>query len=248
MHVPFSRSFRFPSLPIAPSQIRQIEDLKGPVGRLEAVLNTGAHDAPIAALICHPYPPAGGTLHNKVVYHAMKALTALGLPVLRFNFRGVGRSEGHFDHGRGEEEDVRSAVDYLDRSLGLPILLVGFSFGSYVGLRATCSDQRLIGRIGLGLPVRAAGRNYTYEFLPECGGPLLFVSGDHDQFSPAEVLDKILTTASAAQRTVIVAGADHFFQGVPGSPASKLDRMQTAISAWVLDEHAARDRVDAIQA
>lgn len=236
---PTRQRFVFPADDPPTSQIRAVEDLAGPAGRLEAVLNTGAAGAPLAAVVCHPYPPAGGTLHSRVVYHAMKALTGVGLPVLRFNFRGVGQSAGHFDHGIGEQLDVLAAVNYLDRLLHLPILLVGFSFGSYVGLRATCHDPRVVGRIGLGLPVRAAGRDYTYEFLPACEGPLLFVSGDQDEFSPVEVLREVLLSAQHPQRTVILPGADHFFQGVPESPAPKLDSLRDTIRQWVLDEFAA---------
>ena len=107
-------------------------------------------------------------MHNKVVYHAMKAFSAFGLPVLRFNFRGVGLSEGAHDHGRGEQDDVRAALDWLEQNLRMPILFAGFSFGSYVGLRACCGDPRVKGLIGLGLPVRAEGRDYTYELPPNC--------------------------------------------------------------------------------
>src|SRR6202167_4056686 len=95
--------------------VRSIEDLFGLAGRLEAVLNTGPDDAPFAALVCHPHPPSGGTLHNKVVYHTMKAFASFGLPVLRFNFRSVGLSEGVHDHGRGEQDDVRAALDSLQQ-------------------------------------------------------------------------------------------------------------------------------------
>ncbi len=217
------------------SQVRSIEDLRGPAGRLEALLNTGAPDAPFAALVCHPYPPAGGTMHNKVVYHAMKAFSSVGLPVVRFNFRGVGLSEGSFDDGHGERDDVRAALDWMEDTLKLPILFAGFSFGSYVGLRASCGDDRVRGRIGLGLPVRAAGRDYTYRFLQECGGTRLFISGDHDEFSPREVLDRVFETLPEPKRLVWVPGADHFFQGVPGSPGAKLDVMQEAIRTWLRD-------------
>ena len=221
----------FPSA--GPTQIRAIDDLFGPEGRLEAVLNTGAADARFAALVCHPHPPSGGTLHNKVVYHAMKAFLACGVPVVRFNFRGVGLSEGRFDEGHGEQGDVRAALDWMERSLGLPVLFAGFSFGSYVGLRACCGDRRVRGRVGLGLPVRAAMRDYTYEFLGECAGPKLFVSGDHDQFSPREVLTRVVETAPEPSRVVWVQGADHFFHGVAGSPGSKLGEMQAALLDWL---------------
>ena len=174
-------------------------------------------------------------MHNKVVYHAMKAFSATGLPVLRFNFRGTGLSEGSFDDGRGEQGDVKAALDWIDQKLGLPMLFAGFSFGSYVGLRACCDDRRVKGRVGLGLPVRAAGRDYTYEFLRGCEGPRLFISGDRDQFSPKEVLEPVFASLPEPKRLVWVAGADHFFQGVPESPGPKLAVMQEAIRSWLGD-------------
>ncbi len=111
------KTMPLPQSPSAPSRVFTIDDLRGPAGRLEALLNTGRPEsepaAPYSALVCHPHPAGGGTMHNKVVYHAMKALNAAGLPVLRFNFRGVGLSEGKHDHGRGEQDDVRAALNWL---------------------------------------------------------------------------------------------------------------------------------------
>ena len=158
---------------VIPSQIKSIDDLRGPAGRLEALLNTSRDDAPYAALVCHPHPSGGGTMHNKVVYHAMKAFSSFGLPVLRFNFRSVGLSEGEHDEGIGEQEDVHAALDWMERNLKLPMLFAGFSFGSNVGLRACCGDSRVKGLIGLGVPVRAEGRDYHYGFLPKCTVPKL---------------------------------------------------------------------------
>ena len=225
-------------IPPAPSasQIRAIEDLHGPAGHLEAVLNVGRDDAEFAAVVCHPHPPSGGTMHTKAVYHAMKAFSAFGMPVVRFNFRGVGRSDGFYDEGQGEQDDVRATLDWMERNLRLPILLAGFSFGSYVGLKACCGDDRVHGRVGLGLPVRAAGRDYTYEFLKDCPGPKLFISGDHDQFSPRAVMEPMLAELSQPTRMVWVNGADHFFAGVPGSPASKLNDMQMDLRGWLAAE------------
>src|ERR1700743_2258775 len=125
---------------IGSSVLRTIEDLRGPAGKLDAILNAGAENAPYAVLVCHPPPLGGGTMHNKVVYHAMKAFQARGLPVLRFNFRGTGLSAGQHDEGHGEVDDVRAALDWLDGRFHRPILFAGFSFGSYVGLRACCGD------------------------------------------------------------------------------------------------------------
>jgi alpha/beta superfamily hydrolase len=213
--------------------LQTITDLRGPVGRLEALLNTGADDATYAALITHPHPLFGGTMHNKVVYHAMKAFAAFSLPVLRFNFRGTGLSEGKHDEARGEVDDVRAALDYLHALYQKPILFAGFSFGSYVGLRACGGDPRVAGLVGLGLPVSAAGRSYTYEFLPACTQPKLFLSGEHDEFSTPEALTRILATAPPPKQTVTIPGADHFFQGIPGDSTPKLDQMQHHLRTWL---------------
>lgn len=218
-----------------PSQIRSIDDLYGPAGRLEALLNTGDPNAPFSALICHPHPLGGGTLHNKVVYHTMKALSSVGLPVLRFNFRGVGLSEGNFDHGRGELEDARAALDWLDANLKRPILLAGFSFGSFIGLQAACGDERVNGIIALGVPYLAEGRSYTYEFLEQCTQPKLFLCGAEDQFGPRKAVEPILQRAADPKKMVWVEGAEHFFQGATSSPTPKLQHMQSEILRWVED-------------
>jgi hypothetical protein len=219
------------------SHVKTIEDLRGPAGRLEALLNTGPPDALYAALVAHPHPLGGGTLHNKVVYHAAKAFSSFGLPVLRFNFRGTGLSEGAHDEGRGEVDDLRATLDWLDEKYHLPILFAGFSFGANVGLRACCGDARVRGLVGLGLPVRAEGRDYRYDFLPACAAvPKLFISGDHDQFSPRGLLEAELTAAADPKRIVWIEGADHFFAGIPTSAAPKLDRMSAALRSWLQEE------------
>ena len=217
------------------SHVQAIGDLRGPAGRLEALLNTGAPAARFAALVAHPHPPSGGTMHNKVVYHAAKAFSHFGLPVLRFNFRGTGLSEGAHDEGRGEVQDVHAALDWLTaRYPGLPLLFAGFSFGSNVGLRACCGDPRIAGLVGIGLPVRAAGRDYRYTFLRHCGSiPKLFLSGDADEFSPPGILESFLVTAPEPKQLVWIPGADHFFAGTPDSPASKLDLFAAELRAWL---------------
>jgi alpha/beta superfamily hydrolase len=216
------------------STVRNLDDLHGAAGRLEALLNTGTPDAPYAALVAHPHPLFGGTMHNKVVYHAMKAFSHFGLPVLRFNFRGTGLSEGAHDEGRGEIDDVRAAVDYLATLYNKPILFAGFSFGSYTGLRATCGDPRVAGHVGLGLPVQAAGRDYTYEFIANCTQPKLFISGDHDEFCPSEVLKQVVASSPGKWDCFIVPGADHFFQGIPESPKPKLEDMRKILRTWLI--------------
>lgn len=218
------------------SQIISVDDLRSSAGRLEALLNTGHEDASFAVLLCHPHPKGGGTMHNKVVYHAMKALSSFGLPTLRFNFRGVGLSEGVFDDGRGEQEDVRAALEWLDARFKLPIFVVGFSFGSYVGLRASCGDARVKGLLALGLPAHAEGRDYTYDFLTDCTQPKLFLSGDHDAFGPRPHMEAVFASAPEPKRLVWIEGAEHFFQGTPESPAPKLKQMQQEITRWLHEQ------------
>jgi uncharacterized protein len=202
--------------------------LSGPAGRLEALLNEGEPNATHAALVCHPHPLFGGTMHNKVVYHAMKALAGFGFPVLRFNFRGAGLSEGVHDEGHGEVEDVRAALGFLATEYKLPILFAGFSFGAATGLRAACPDSHVAGVISLGTPVSVEGRVYTYGFLSECRKPKLFVSGGNDQYSPRAELQAAFDRASGPKQLVIVEGADHFF-------LNKLSTMQQALEGWVAE-------------
>ncbi len=200
--------------------------IPGPAGRLEALLNAGQPDAPYAALVCHPHPRFGGTMHNKVVFHAMKALHAFGWPVLRFNFRGTGLSGGEHGEGRGEVDDVRAALDWLDAEFHLPLIFAGFSFGAAVGLRAACPDQRVRALISLGTPVEAEGRLYEYDFLVRCLKPKLFLSGSEDQFGPRAALLKLAASALPPKQLVLIQGADHFFEG-------HLEEMRDAITEWV---------------
>src|SRR5919108_940552 len=188
--------------------------LDGPAGRLEALLNAGSDNATHAALVCHPHPLYGGTLHNKVVFHAMKALNSFGFPVLRFNFRGTGLSEGEHNHGVGEVDDVCAALDWLDDEFHLPMVFAGFSFGAAVGLRVACADSRVRAVIGLGLPVAPLdGRSYDFDFLKNCDKPKLFVSGARDQFAPRAELRQLVALLSEPKKLVLVEGADHFFEG-----------------------------------
>lgn len=201
--------------------------LDGPAGRLEALLNAGAENAMHAALVCHPHPLFGGTLHNKVVFHTMKALNSFGFPVLRFNFRGAGLSQGEHDDGRGEVDDVRIALDWLDREFHLPLIFAGFSFGAAVGLRAACPDARVKAAIALGLPVAPINdRSYEYGFLQMCAKPKLFVSGDRDQFGPRTQLEQLVESVHEPKKLILIEGADHFFEG-------RLRELRETIEAWI---------------
>ncbi|GAC1663349.1 MAG: Dot/Icm type IV secretion system effector CoxH3 [Candidatus Acidiferrum sp.] len=202
--------------------------LEGPEGRLEAILWKPLQGSPpFAAVVCHPHPLFGGTMHNKVVYQTAKSLDTLGMAVLRFNFRGVGLSAGMHDRGNGEMEDVRSALDFLAQEFpAVPLLVAGFSFGSYVGLRVGCTDARVSELMGLGLPVNGA----DFSFLLGCQKPKLFVHGSNDKFGAPEKVEALVEKLPGEKRFVVVGDVDHFFSG-------KLDELDGAITEWFRERH-----------
>ncbi len=200
--------------------------LNGPAGRLEALLNAGSPNTTHSAVVCHPHPLYGGTLHNKVVFHTMKALNSFGFPVLRFNFRGTGLSEGEHANGIGEVEDVRAALNWLEHEFALPVVFAGFSFGAAAGLRAAYADERVRALIALGLPaIEVEGRIYDFEFLRACNKPKLFVSGSRDQFGPAGKLEALVQTFADPKKLVRIEAGDHFFEG-------RLKELRGAIEEW----------------
>jgi uncharacterized protein len=175
------------------------------------------------ALICHPHPLGGGTMHNKVVFKTAQVLQTLGLPALRFNFRGVGHSTGTYDEGRGEMDDVRYALEFLShRYPGLPVVLAGFSFGSWIGLRVGCMDDRVQAMIGLGTPARLFGNDY----LQGCHKPKQFIHGTQDELAPYEMMSQWFELVPAPKSLMIVDGADHFFQG-------RLEEVQAMITSFI---------------
>jgi len=209
--------------------------IHGPGGALEGLLwlPQHAHEVRLAAVVCHPHPLYQGTMHNKVMYHTAKALDSLGIAVLRFNFRGVGRSEGSYDRGRGEEEDVRSALDHLESQFpGLPLLVAGFSFGAWVGLRAGCMDSRVVELIGLGLPID--DRKLEFAYLSTCTKPKLLIQGENDQYAAKSHFEDFVARfspqASTATRVVFIPAADHFFK-------DHLDQVSAAVRDWMAERH-----------
>ncbi len=199
--------------------------LEGPAGRLEAILWTppAGTRPPLAAVVCHPHPLFGGTMHNKVVYQVAKSLDAVDMPVLRFNFRGAGLSEGEHDRGRGEQDDVRAALEFLSTEFSsVPLLVAGFSFGCVAGLRAGCEDSRVSQLIGLGLPVNST----DVSFLKHCSKPKLFVHGSDDEYGAVEKVKTLVASLPGENHLVVVEDADHFFKG-------KLDQVDRAITSWI---------------
>jgi len=198
--------------------------IKGTSAELEARLGLPAMAPPAAAaVLCHPHPVYGGTMDNRVVYRAGKAALAAGCLALRFNFRGVGASTGSFDHGSGEKEDVRAALDLLEtRFPQLPLVLIGFSFGAWVGLQVGCEDHRVEAMIGLGLPVGF----YDFGFLASNPKPLLILAGSEDHLCPRDRMVDLALMLPRTSRLEWIEGADHFF-------GNGLERLQERITAFL---------------
>jgi hypothetical protein len=196
----------------------------GPAGKLEGLWKDAEGPRVGSAVFAHPHPLHGGTLHNKVVYRAARCLSRAGYGVLRFNFRGVGLSDGTFDSGRGEVDDFRAGLDEAERRGGAPIVAGGFSFGSAVALRAIDGDSRVRAFIGVGVPLASVQGNP----LPLPRVPALFVVGSEDVYGPPALLR---AWAGDVGKIVEIRGADHFLEG-------RLDELEGVVSTF-LEELAA---------
>jgi hypothetical protein len=176
-----------------------------------------------AAVVCHPHPLQGGTMHNKVVFRAAKAARLAGLPTLRFNFRGVGKSTGSFSAGIGEREDVTAALDFLGtRFPALPVCLIGYSFGASVGLRVGANDPRVVALVGLGVPVSSTNMDFLRGVLK----PKLIIQGTRDQFGSRAQVESFYGMLAEPKQLYWVQNADHFFMG-------KLEEVQRAIREFL---------------
>jgi uncharacterized protein len=216
----------------------------GPAGRLEAVLNDGSPDAACAAVIAHPHPLGGGSLHNKVVYDAMKVMNApewgFQFPVLRINFRGTGLSQGAH-HGTDEAGDVLAALRWIENEYNLPLVAAGFSFGAAMTLAACCGSHsaeeprlNVQALAAIGLPMRSGAAQgskplYDYSHLAHCSLPKLFLSGDEDQFASKTELIQAAAAMAEPKNLALVPGADHFFKG-------HLEHMQAALAGWLKEQ------------
>lgn len=199
-----------------------------PHGRLEAIFRAPADRAPGgAALVLHPHPLYGGTMHNPVVFHCARAFLAAGFATLRVNFRGVGESTGTYDHGRGELDDARAALDHLlvEVPAAPRVIVAGFSFGSVVGLHLACSDARATGAIAIGTPVGMT----DLADLASCRLPKLFIHGERDDVAPLSALRDALDRGRIAPPAElrVVAGAGHFFE-------SGMDELRAAVAAFAV--------------
>lgn len=192
-------------------------------GQLEAILKEPKGEAKGVALVCHPHPLGGGTMHNKVVFRAAAGLADAGLITLRFNFRGVGASTGQHEEIEGGREDVRDALDYLSSNYpDHEITLAGFSFGSRTGMEVGMSDDRVVRLISIGTPVDKYG---DYEFLTAVRKPILFVHGDQDEFGAVDNVRKLVEQIQTAELKVFE-NCGHFFD-------EHLNELRQAVKDWV---------------
>jgi len=200
--------------------------IPAPHGQLEAILKEPNGVEPRGvALLCHPHPLGGGTMHNKVVFRAAAGLLDAGLVTLRFNYRGVGQSTGMHDEGRGEQDDIRAALDYLAENYpNQPITFAGFSFGSRFGTEVAMTDERVVRLISIGTPVDKYG---DYDFLRNLKKPVLFVHGDRDEFGSVENVNKLVESLppEAEAELVVFENSGHFFD-------EHLNELRETIKNW----------------
>jgi alpha/beta superfamily hydrolase len=193
-----------------------ITDLAGPAGPLEALLDEPANAPRAAVVFAHPHPQYGGSMHTKAVYQGAKGLTRTGCAVLRFNFRGVGRSAGDFDRGEGEMEDFKAALDYMaSRYPGVPLWSAGFSFGSWVALEVGADDDRVTALIGVAPPVATSisGQEYSFPRTLVSTKAKFFVQGEADEVCPLEGMWAFYARIPDPKELVVIDGANHLFEG-----------------------------------
>ena len=203
-----------------PKPLRHV-DLYGSAGRLEALYRE-LQDPAGVAVICHPHPLGGGTLHNKVVFRVARGLESANVATLRFNFRGAGASGGTHDQGEGEQQDVAAAIDWcVKHHPGRKLFVGGFSFGAWVASRAACEMAIVHALFLVGTPVN----KYDFGYLRHCEKPMLFVHGTQDEHGDVEKLEKLIQQVRNAE-SFIITGADHFF-------TKQLDAVEETIRNWV---------------
>ena len=209
-----------------PKPLKQV-DLRSDAGRLEGLYRQ-IDDPRGLALVSHPHPLHGGTLHNKVVFRAAKGFERAGLATLRFNFRGAGTSQGTHDKGTGEQRDVEAAIDWLQKKQpGEKLVVGGFSFGAWVASKVGCLRNDVAAMFLIGAPVN----QYDLGYLKHCRHPLLFLHGSNDDFGDVEVLSNLVEKCHRAE-LIVVSGADHFFK-------NQIEVVEETIRDWastILDE------------
>ncbi len=213
-----------------------VTDLAGPAGPLEALLDPPAAAVGVRAAVvfAHPHPQFGGTMHTKAVFQGAKGLTRLGCAVLRFNFRGVGRSAGAFDRGNGEKADFRAGLDYMAaRYPGVSLWAAGFSFGAWVALEAGAEDPRVAALIGIAPPVATSisGQAYTFDQTLTSTKPKFFVQGEADEVCPLESMWAFYGKLEEPKELVVVDMANHLFEGQTAEVGEALEDLLAEFDA-----------------
>lgn len=194
-------------------------ELPGPAGRLEGLLDEPARARGVAVVFAHPHPLHGGTMHTKVVFQGAKALAQIGCAVLRFNFRGVGASEGTWGGGEGEREDFKAALDWLaQRYPDWALWAAGYSFGSWVALDVGARDGRVAVLIGVGVPADS----YDFSAVRVSEKPKFLIHGERDELAPLAAIRKLYAEAREPKELVVIDGADHLFDGKTSEVADAL--------------------------
>lgn len=187
-----------------------LREISGPAGPLEALLDLPADEPRVAAVFAHPHPLHGGTMHTKAVYQSAKALTRIGVAVLRFNFRGAGRSAGTHDAGSGEMDDFRAALDFMaSRYPALPLWAAGFSFGSWVALTVGAEDPRVQLMLGIGPAID----RYDFAAFKQSEKQKILIHGEFDELIPLREVKKFYAQLREPKDLVVIDAADHLFNG-----------------------------------
>ena len=219
-----------------------LHEIPGPLGTLEALLDepaaahgisrgglveVGASGAPKAAVVLgHPHPQYGGTMHSKALYQASKALARIGCSVLRFNFRGVGRSAGAFDEGRGERDDFRAGLDFMrSKYPGSPVWAGGMSFGAMIGLTTAVEDPGVSALIGIAVPIT----RYDFEKVRTSAQAKFLIHGERDELFPVRDVREFYARAADPKELVVIDGADHVFDGKTGEVG---DTIEDLLADW----------------
>jgi len=204
---------------VNPKPLRHV-DIFSSAGRLEALYRE-LQDPAGVAVVCHPHPLGGGTLHNKVVFRAARGLESANVATLRFNFRGAGASAGKHDEGEGEQGDVTAAIDWVVKMHpGKKLIVGGFSFGAWVSTRVACEMPSVDALFLIGTPVN----KYDFGYLRHSEKPMLFLHGTQDEYGDVAKLDKLVQTLRNAE-SIVVTGADHFF-------TKQLDAVEETLRGW----------------
>jgi len=211
---------------VNPKPLRHV-DIFSSAGRLEALYRE-LQDPAGVAVVCHPHPLGGGTLHNKVVFRAARGLESANVATLRFNFRGAGASAGKHDEGEGEQGDVTAAIDWVVKMHpGKKLIVGGFSFGAWVSTRVACEMPNVDALFLIGTPVN----KYDFGYLRHCEKPMLFLHGTQDEYGDVAKLEKLVQTLRNVE-SVVVTGADHFF-------TKQLDAVDETLRSWAEEVMAA---------